>query len=176
MKGFTQAREPMLSWSPFKPERKDRSSPGTDECRSRNQLVLHVPQTNVFQCQKRMFHPGLADLFEALGVVRAAAHAIQILRNDRVIGVRQWKPIDWLVAVVTRVVPIASPTEFQRSIKLCHVFDISNNNIRTRHKVWHSGADCMLHWRHDHRFRFAVDDLVDLDRLHRRADGNCSGQ
>ena len=35
-------------------------------------------------------------------------------------------------------------------------------------------TDCMLHGWHDHRFRFAVNKLVDLDRLHCRADGDCS--
>jgi hypothetical protein len=43
----------------------------------------------VFQRQERMFARGLANLFEALVVVGAAAHAIEILRNDRVIVVRQ---------------------------------------------------------------------------------------
>ena len=41
-----------------------------------------------FQRQKRMFHPRLADLFEPLGVICAPAHAIEILWNDRMIGLR----------------------------------------------------------------------------------------
>jgi hypothetical protein len=32
----------------------------------------------------------------------------------------------------------------------------------------------MLDGRHNHRFGFAINKLVDLDRLHRRADGDCS--
>ncbi|PYJ14574.1 MAG: hypothetical protein DME94_08915 [Verrucomicrobia bacterium] len=42
----------------------------------------------VFQCQKGVLAPGLSDLFEALVVVRAAAHPIQVLRNERMIRVR----------------------------------------------------------------------------------------
>ena len=57
----------------------------------------------LFQCLEGMFHPRLANLFEALGVICAAAHAIKILRNDGVIGLRQREPIDWLVAIVTRI-------------------------------------------------------------------------
>ena len=43
------------------------------------------------------------QLFEAFGVIRAAAHPIKILRDERMIGLRQRKPIDWLIAIVTRV-------------------------------------------------------------------------
>jgi hypothetical protein len=50
-----------------------------------------------------MFHPGLADLFEAFGVIGSTAHSIKILRNHWVIGTWQRKPVDWLVAIVTRV-------------------------------------------------------------------------
>ena len=93
------------------------------------------------------------------------------------IGLRQRKPVDWLVAIVARVCSDGQTNLRPDSrTKLRHVLDISNNNIRTGHKIWHSGTDCMLHGRHDHRFRFALNKLVDLDRLHRRADGNCSGQ
>jgi len=43
----------------------------------------------------------LADLFEAIIVVSPAAHSIQILGNERMIGVGQLKPIQRLVAIVT---------------------------------------------------------------------------
>jgi hypothetical protein len=90
---------------------------------------------------------------------------------------RQCEPVEWLVAIVTGVGAYSQSNLGPDSgIKLCHVLDISNNNIRTGHKVWHSGTDCMLHGRHDHRLRFTPNKLVDLERLHRRADGNCSGQ
>ncbi len=67
------------------------------------------------------------------------------------IGLRQRKPIDWLVAIVAGVCPYGQ-TDLSSNgrIKLCYVFDISNNNIRTGHKIWHSGSRCMLHGRQDH--------------------------
>ena len=54
----------------------------------------------IFQCKERMFEPGLANLFEPLSVIDPAAHAIKVLRDDRVIGVWQRKPIDRLVAII----------------------------------------------------------------------------
>ena len=44
--------------------------------------------------RKRVFQPGLADLFKALIVIRSAAHSVKILRNDRMIRLRQRKPIE----------------------------------------------------------------------------------
>src|SRR5215216_657306 len=118
----------------------------------------------VFQCEERVLTPGLAYLFEARGVIGASAHAVKILRNKRVIGLRQLKPIDWLVAIVARVCPYCQPNlRPDRRIKLYHVLHISKNNIRAGHKVWHSGTDCMLQGRHYHRFRFTVNKVVDLD-------------
>ena len=35
----------------------------------------------VFQCKKRVFHPGVADLFKALVVIGPTAHPIKVLRN-----------------------------------------------------------------------------------------------
>src|SRR5438552_18920125 len=54
----------------------------------------------VFQCEKGMFHPGMADLFKAVVVVSSTAHPIEILRDDWVISTWQLKPIDRLIAVV----------------------------------------------------------------------------
>src|SRR5436189_6298281 len=56
----------------------------------------------LFQCEKRMFHPRLPNLFEALGVVGAAAHTVKILCKDRAISVRERTPVDWPVDVVDR--------------------------------------------------------------------------
>ena len=55
-----------------------------------------------------------------------------------------WSPL------LQESVPIASPTCVALASQLFHVLDISNNNIRAWHKIWHSGTDCMLHGRHDH--------------------------
>ena len=50
-----------------------------------------------------MLHPGLANLFEAIVVVRAAAHAIEILRDDRMVCLWQSKPIHLDVSIVANV-------------------------------------------------------------------------
>ncbi len=42
----------------------------------------------LLQRRERMLQPGLPDLFKATVVSRAAAHSIQILGNDRVVGAR----------------------------------------------------------------------------------------
>ena len=55
-----------------------------------------------FQRGERVFSPGLADLFEAIVVICATAHPIKVLRDERVIGVRQCKPVQRLIAVITR--------------------------------------------------------------------------
>ena len=122
-----------------------------------------------------MFHPRVTDLLEALGVIGAAAHAIEILRHDRVIGIWQCEPIDRLVAVVTRVRPYCKANLSPSASLLVHIFYISDDNIRARHKIWNCETGFVLDGRHHHRFRFAVNKLVDLDRLHRRPDGDCSG-
>src|SRR6266850_643204 len=58
-----------------------------------------IAADGVFQRQEGMFHPRLPDLFKALVISRAAAHTIEILRNERMIGLRQREPINWRVAV-----------------------------------------------------------------------------
>src|SRR5258705_2963434 len=63
----------------------------------------------LFQCLECMFHPRLPDLFEALLVILAPAHAVQVLRHDGMIGIGQHKPINWLVSVVARVCPYCEP-------------------------------------------------------------------
>ena len=45
------------------------------------------------QSGKRMFKPGLTDLFESLVIIRATAHSIEILWNHWVIGLWQCEPI-----------------------------------------------------------------------------------
>src|SRR5207237_2120177 len=107
-----------------------------------------------FQCFKGMFHPRLANLFEALLVILASAHAIEVLWNDRMIGLRQRKPIDWLVPVVTRVCPYRQTNLCPAISHLVHVFDLSNNNVWAWHQVWRLRAERMLQWRHHHRLSF----------------------
>jgi len=40
-----------------------------------------------------MLTPGLADLLELLRVISAATHSVNILRNKRMVVVRQGKPV-----------------------------------------------------------------------------------
>src|SRR5213076_1728106 len=90
----------------------------------------------VFQCKKRVFHPGVADLFKAFVVIGPTAHSIKILRNDRVISIGQLKPIHWLVAIVTRVRSRGQTHLCASASKLLHALDLSNNDIG----AWHESA------------------------------------
>src|SRR5207237_6800210 len=81
----------------------------------------------VFQRKKRVFHPGVADLFEALVVIGATAHPIKVLRNNRVISIRQLKPIHWLVAIVTRVCSRCQAHLCSGASHLFHALDLSND-------------------------------------------------
>ena len=177
MKGLTHEREPMPNWSPFNPETYGSEHPG-QRCSPVTQPDgVTGAADEVFQSEEHVLTPGLADLFEALGVIRSAAHAIKVLWNKRVIGLRQGEPVDRLVAVVFRVRAYSqSDLRPDGRIKLHYVLDISDDNIRAGHKVWHSRptACCMGGMTID--FVSPLNKLVDLDRLHRRADGNCSGQ
>ena len=124
----------------------------------------------IFQCLKGMFHPRVADLFEAFEVICAAAHSVKILWDERMIGIWQRKPIDWLIAVVTRVGTYRQTNLCPGATLLCHILDISYDNIRAGHKVRGSGTDCMLHRWHHHRLRLIIRNLRDLSRLHHHAD------
>ncbi|PYJ48684.1 MAG: hypothetical protein DME87_11605 [Verrucomicrobia bacterium] len=77
-----------------------------------------------------MFQPGLANLLEALDVVSSAAHSIEVLRNDRMIVIRQCKPMQWLLPVVTggRSHPQADKASITAT--LLHGRQISDDDIR----------------------------------------------
>src|SRR5437867_2493871 len=82
------------------------------------------------QCEECVFHPGVADLFKALVIIGAAAHPIKILRNDRMIGtIRQCKPIDWLVAIVTGSSCHRETNLGPGAAQLIHIGQLSNNNV-----------------------------------------------
>jgi hypothetical protein len=53
---------------------------------------------------------------------------------------------------------------------------ISDNDIWPRHKSGLFSSGCAMQRRHDKRLRFAVNDRLDLNWLHRRANGNFSNQ
>ena len=76
--GLTQAREPMPTWSAFRPEPYGSEHPGQRWLPVAQPLVLQPkPQALSSNAIERVFHPGLADLFEALVVIGAAAHPIE---------------------------------------------------------------------------------------------------
>ena len=130
------------------------------------------PADRVFQCKKRVFHPGVPDLFKAVVVKGPNAHSIKILRNDRVIGIRQLKPIHRLVAVVARVRSRCQTHLCSSASKLFHALDFSNDDIGAWHRRVRSSRASQ--GEHHHRFRFAIDKLIDLNRSHRCADRNFS--
>ena len=49
-----------------------------------------------------MFHPGFADLFEAIIIVRPTAHPIEVFADNRMICVWYGEKVNWLIAVVAR--------------------------------------------------------------------------
>ena len=145
MKGLTHAREPMLSWSPFRPETYGSEHPGHRCVPCSQLLVLHVPQTVSSNARKVCFIHDCPICSKRASLSRAAAHSIKVLRNNRMIGLRQRKPIGRLVAIVTRVCSYCQ-TDLCRVVSLVvHVFDVPNDNIRPRHKGWPAGptACCM---------------------------------
>jgi hypothetical protein len=114
-----------------------------------------------------VFTPGLADLFEAFVVGRAAAHSVKILRNKGMVIVRQGKPSRVLDPFVTR---ISSQSEADAAsdgtiVGLLQANQITDDDIG----AW-NGSNA---WHH-RRLRLAVNKVVDLDRLHRGAGGDFS--
>src|ERR1700682_372556 len=89
----------------------------------------------VFQSQEGMLQPRLSDLFKAIVVARSAAHAIEILRNDRMISTWQLKPIERLVAVITRGCAHPQTDLSSAASKLCHGRQISHDDIRSRRNI-----------------------------------------
>ncbi len=81
-----------------------------------------------------MFHRGLANLLKAFGVGRSAAHSIEILGNDWVIVVWQRKPVNWLIAVVTRVCCHRQADLGAGAPEFLQIGQVPNNNIAPRHQ------------------------------------------
>ena len=71
-------------------------------------------------------------MLKAVVVIRAAAHPVKILRNNRVIGIRQCKPIQWLVAVVTGGRSNSQPDEASITSVLRHFRQDTNDHIRSQ--------------------------------------------
>src|SRR5437899_10563286 len=126
----------------------------------------------VFQCVESMFEPGLANLFEPLGVICSAAHPIQVLRNDGVVVARQSKPINGLVAIITRCRCYSETYLSAGTAELLNVWQISYNDIGPGCSCWHFAPCRPAKWWHHDGFGFSTNKLCDLDRLHSRAHRN----
>src|ERR1041385_3956828 len=134
--------------------------------------TAHTP----LQGRKCVLHPGLADLFEPLIIGRTTAHSIEILRDNRMVGIWQPKPIERLVAVITRSCSHPQPNKMIYSVVpvLCHLWHVAHNDIGAGHQSWRFRTHTISQGRHGYRFEFAVNHLVDLDRLHRPPSLNLS--
>ena len=132
----------------------------------------------VLQCQEGVFPPGLADLFEAIIVIRPGAHSIQVLRNERVIGVLQCEPVQRLVAVVTGSRSHTQSDKMIHSVvaALLNRGQVAHNDIGSVHQCRPVATESAGQRRHSHGFSFAVDECLHLDRLHRRAERDFSNQ
>src|SRR5690348_324314 len=110
------------------------------------------------QRRKCVFKPGLADLFEPLIIGSATAHPIEMLRDNRVIGLRQRKPIERLVAIITGSCSHSQSNKMIYSVVsvLGHLWQVAHNDIGARHQSWYLRSQAMLQGRHGHRFEFAV--------------------
>ena len=82
-----------------------------------------------------MFEPGLANLFEAVVVIGPAAHSVEVLRNNRVIGIRQCEPVQGLIAVITRGGSDAQPHEISITSVLGHFREHSDDDIGPRYQL-----------------------------------------
>ena len=100
--------------------------------------VTAKPQTLSSNASERMLHPGLADLFEPVIIISATAHPIEILRNNRVVGIWQRKPIQRLVAVITRSRSHPQPDKMIHSVvsELLPRWQVAHNDIGAGHQSW----------------------------------------
>lgn len=122
-----------------------------------------------FACAERVFHPGLTNLFDPLGVICATTHSIKILRNDRMIRVWQCVKIDRHVAVVAGSRRHRQADLCSRGAELFQVRQVPYDDIGPGHQGRRSRT-ALTQRGHNHRLTLAVHHLRDLDRLHRRAD------
>src|SRR3954454_11436038 len=124
------------------------------------------------QRSKCVLHPGLPDLFEPLVIGSATAHPIEILRDNGMVGLRQRKPIERLVPVITRSCAHPEPNKMIYDVVsvLCHLWQVAHNDVGTGHQSRRLRTDTVSQRGHDHRFHSTVNSLVDLGRLHRRPD------
>src|ERR1044071_5719681 len=128
-----------------------RSSPATGRVATKAASV-------VFQGKEGVLQPGLADLFEAIIVVRSTAHPIEILRDNGVVHGRQLKPIERLIAIIAGGCSYRQANLSSVAAKLIQGRKITDNDIGSRYGRWriwtfpvpsweYSGMDCAVHQR-----------------------------
>ena len=86
-----------------------------------------------------MLHPGLTNLFKAFVVGRSTAHPIQILRNDRVVGIWQLKEMHGLISTVARGRSDSQADLTRATSKLGQTGHIAYHDIGPVHKSWSIG-------------------------------------
>ena len=79
-----------------------------------------------------MFQPGLANLLEPVVIAGSAAHSIQVLWDDRMIVIRQCKPIASLLSRCYRNRSHRQADKVSITSKLLHTGQIANDDIRSR--------------------------------------------
>src|SRR5437667_10506658 len=92
------------------------------------------PTSVALQSGEGMLQPGLANLLKALIVGRSTAHPVEILRDDRMVGIRQRKPIQFDVSVIARGRSHAQADLGSTTAKLLQRGQVSHDDIRARHK------------------------------------------
>ena len=131
----------------------------------------------VHQCGEGMLKPGLANLLEAVVVIRAAAHPIHILRDNWMIVARQLKPIQVYDALITRCRSNSEADKGSVASTLRHRRQISDDDIWAGDSTigglssLGSSVCSPQRWQR-HRLDLSVDHLLDLNRIHSRHYGN----
>src|SRR6476620_9162614 len=118
-----------------------------------------------------MLTPRLTDLLESFVVTRAATHPVNILRNKRMVVVRQGKPINVDRPFITCIGSQRDPHAAVDSttVQLRQADQLANNHVGARDSPWQRLVKC---WKF-RRFHIAVlVELYDLDWLHGGADGD----
>ena len=93
------------------------------------------PANSALQGRKCVLKPRLADLLEPLIIGSATAHSIEILRDNRVVGLGQRKPIERLIAVITRSCSHPQPDKVIYGVVsvLGHLRQVAHNDIGAGH-------------------------------------------
>ena len=113
--------------------------------------------------------PGLTDLFKALVIVRSAAHSIKILRNYRMVGLRQSKPIQINRPVIAR--GRSHPESHLGSIrsKLLHRGKVSHYDVGSGNEIRIILRISAMRWENG-GLDSAIDDGANFDGIGRYRD------